>query len=98
MKAEDPKMYVVKTFDQLCNMVNPENIDRLATDLASWLIFYNRIITNFRTQYPDQAKGKKNTQIAKSTFQWVDDDISGISGVDLVNKDTGEVAQFRSKS
>lgn len=95
---ESPKEYEINTFNRLCNAVNEENAERLAVDLAQWLVWYSLVIKEYRDKYPEKTKGKTNTQITKASFRWVDDGRNDVLAVTLVNKDTGEITKVDSPS
>lgn len=67
------KEHPIKSLDDLCNLVNGENVQRLAVDTAQWLISYQHSIDLIRKNYPRETEGKSNTEIAKGSFSWIDD-------------------------
>jgi len=67
------KEYPVKSLDDLCNLVDAENVQRLAVDTAQWLISYQHSIDLIKKHYPKETEGKSNTEIAKGSFCWIDD-------------------------
>jgi hypothetical protein len=90
---ENPKEYHIDTFDKLCNTVTKENAQRLALDLANWLIFYSNAIEKIKEEHPKETKGKTNSKIAKASFIWVDDGHTDLLGVQVVNDTTGETTR-----
>ena len=67
------KEYPIESLDDLCNLVNSENVQRLAVDTAQWLISYQHSIDLIKKHYPKETEGKSNTEIAKGSFSWIDD-------------------------
>jgi hypothetical protein len=88
------KQYEIDSFEKLCNVVNNENVDRLAVDLAQWLLVYANTVESIRESYPELTKDKLNTQIAKGAFVWVDDGKNDLLGVQVTNEATGEVTKI----
>lgn len=85
----EAKTYKIKTLNQLLNLANPENIERLSIDFALYLGYYVSVIEEFKKNHPE-FKNKTNTKIIKSHFNWVDDGKNDLLGVDLTNTNTGE--------
>lgn len=75
------KQYEIRNFDDLCNLVNNDNIKTLSEDLKNWLITYHLTIEMFRKNYPEQTKGKLNSEIAKGAFTWIDDKKNDVLGM-----------------
>jgi hypothetical protein len=80
------KEYPVNNFEDLCNLVNSENINRLAEDVKIWLHSYLNAINKIRELYPKETKGMKNSEIAKGSFVWIDDGKNELKGYELINK------------
>lgn len=97
MKTDKPKIYHIDTLEKLCNVVNPENVITLATDLTTWLFYYQNTIENYRKKYPKQTKGKLNTEIAIASFEWIDDGKNDWLGTKLTNPFTGEITEFNAE-
>jgi hypothetical protein len=85
------KTYEISTLEQLCNVVNDNNIELLLLDFAQWLCYYNEMIKKARVEHKKETKGLSNTEIAKANFVWTDDGENKISGVTVKNTKTGEV-------
>ena len=90
-----PKEYNIDSFDKLINVANSNNIQNLASDLVGWLMFSEKIISQMREQYPEETKGKKNSELMKCSFIWVDDSKTDFIGVNIENRTTGEVSEIR---
>lgn len=78
------KKYEIKSLNDLCDLVNDDNAKMLATDLALWLIEYNRIISIVRKNKPEECAGLSNTQIAKCHFIWIDDGKHEIKKIKII--------------
>lgn len=89
-----PKEYEITSFERLCNVVNKDNAENLATDLALWLIYYANCLHGIREKNPELTKGKLNTEIAKGTFTWIDDGKNELRSSTIVNKATGEITKI----
>ncbi len=87
-----PKKYTIDSFEKLCNVVNDQNAEVLAIDLAAWLLYYNHAISEFRKAHPE-FKDKLNTELAIGSFTWVDDGKNEILGTTITNGQTGEITE-----
>ena len=89
------KEYMINSFDRLANAVNEDNFQVLAVDLAQVLISYHIQIKAVREARPKETKNKKNSQILKFGFTFIDDGKNDFLGYDLENNQTGEVTKIR---
>lgn len=89
MKNE-PKQYPINSLDDLCDLVNDENAERLAIDLVKWLISYKDCINVVRENQPELTKSLKNTQIAKGSFIWIDDGKNDIKDINVIISDSSK--------
>jgi hypothetical protein len=89
------KEYKINSFKRLANVVNEDNYQVLAIDLAQVLISYHMQIKVIRESIPEKTIGKKNSQIAKFGFTFIDDGKNDFLGYDLENNETGEVKKIR---
>ena len=85
------KRYEIDSFNKLINVANKENVERLALDLANWLIYVTNVIDQMKESHPKETKGKTNSEIVEASFIWVDDKKYDLKGVKLINSQTGEV-------
>lgn len=92
-----PKRYKIDSFEKLCNVVNKDNAEVLAVDLAQWLLSYNAVIQATREKYPQETEGKLNTQICEGHFIFYDDGKNDIKGADVFNPNTGEITHIPAK-
>ena len=90
------KKYEIDTFEKLCNIVNDENVNNLAVDLASWLLYYNNTMSLVRKKHPE-LKDKLNTEIGKASFIWIDDGKHDIVSTIVKNPATGEQTEYKAK-
>jgi hypothetical protein len=90
MSRKKPDEYEIHTFEQLLNVVNAENSQRLAIDLGSWLMWYAKVMDNTRKEYPEETEGKLNCEIAKSGFTWIDDGKHELKSVSVTDPRTGK--------
>lgn len=81
------KEYPIRSLEDLCNLVNGENAQRLAVDTAQWLISYQHSIELIRKHYPKETEGKTNTQIAKGSFSWIDDGKNDLKEIRVIKSD-----------
>jgi hypothetical protein len=77
------KEYEVKSLEDLCDLVDAKNVEVLAEDLKNWLISYHVTIDAIREQLPESMQSKKNSEIAKSSFTWIDDGKNHLKGVSI---------------
>ena len=89
-----PRKYEIETFEQLVNIVNSENYERLGTDFLLWLHYVNAQFQNIRNNNPQYAD-KINSDIAKVKFIWIDDGKNDIKNIQLKNTTTGEVTNIK---
>ena len=85
-----PNEYDVASLDDLCNLVTDENIEVLSADLTEWLKSYLIAIKVTRQLCPKETKGKKNTEIMKGGFTWIDDGESKLRGFVVEDEDGGK--------
>lgn len=83
----DGKTYEVKTLEDLLNVVNVENVDRLADDVRIWLKDYAMMVSLARALCPDA--GTKNTDYMEAGFEWTDDGKNEITNtcISIIKKD-----------
>ncbi len=96
--SEEPKHYEIKSIEQLINVVNDENKQRLATDLALWLLYAAEHYKTIREKHPKECEGKTNWQIAQCAFQWIDDGKNDYLGTEVHANETGEVTFIKNSS
>lgn len=77
----------VRSLEDICNLVNSDNFEKLAEDLRMWLISYHLTIQKLRDTHPKETKGKLNTEIAKGGFIWIDDGKNDLKGVIIQSGD-----------
>ncbi len=87
--SNEPKTYEIETLNQLINVVTPENIERLSTDLIGWLYYCNQFFTEIKKK--DEYKDKLNSEISEVKFVWVDDGENLLLDAKIINTKTGEV-------
>lgn len=93
-----PKKYEIDSFEKLVNIVTEENAKRLAIDLSGWLLYIANSYEQMRKDYPKSTKGKLNSEIAKASFIWIDDNEHVMRGTKIINNDTGEIKYYNEKS
>ena len=86
--------YTIKTLNQICNIVNDDNVELLINDFAQWLIYYNEAIKAVREKIPNDTKNLKNMKIAKCDFVWTDDGKNKLTGVILTENETGKTTKI----
>lgn len=100
MENTENKTYTITTLNQICNIVNDDNIELLINDFAQWLIYYNEAIKAVREKIPNDTEKLKNIEIAKCDFVWTDDGKNELTGVILTENETGKTTKvdFKNKS
>lgn len=88
-------VYQIETLEDLCNVANVNNIDNLCVDLLQWLQHYVYVISKLREANAEITKGKKNTEIAKGSFEWHDDGKTDFLGVNVIDEKTGSIEKHR---
>lgn len=73
------KIYKIKTFEDLCNTANTENVERLSIDLIQWLREYVEVVSELKITFP-QYKDTPNWDVAKGGFMWIDDGKNDLLG------------------
>lgn len=86
---EDNK-YDITTIEQILNVVNDKNIDVLLNDFAKYLVVYKGAINAVREAKPLETKNKRNSEIFQSSFLWIDDGVSELTGLMITEKETGK--------
>lgn len=89
------KQYEIQSFEHLCNIVNDENVEDLATDLALWLISYNDLLSSLKKEHTEKYKNKNNWDIAKGGFNWINDGECKINGYKTIVEETGETRFYK---
>ena len=88
------KEYKIKSLDDLCNLVNDNNLEVLSEDVKNWLISYHLTIKEIRKLHPKVTDGKTNIEIAKGSFIWIDDNETKIKGVVIEQNGKTERVDF----
>jgi len=91
-----PKRYEIETFEQLLNVSNCENFERMMLDFVAWVNFYNHIIEECRKTHPE-LKEVSNWDLCKCKFIWVDDGKQTLNQVTVTNPSTGETKTYKKK-
>ena len=92
---QQPKKYEIKTFENLINVVNKENFERLSIDLLLWLNHTVDMLDKIRKSLPKECEGKQNWEIMKCDFIWIDDGKNDLKSMRLINSNTGEVKEVK---
>ena len=98
MAKSKPKRHEIKTLNQLVNIVNDDNFERISVDFLSWLHWTKEMAKGLKEKYPERYKDKLSNEILNCDgFTWVDDGKTGVTKVELKNTDTGEVTEIKIK-
>lgn len=92
---KEPKTYHIQTFEQLLNVVNQENCERLMTDFTAWIKMYLQLIAELKEQHPGQLDNYPNYMIADASFIWVDDGKNDFLGGRFIDGQTGEITYIK---
>lgn len=84
------KQYKIETLSDVVDVVNKENIERFLKDFSLWLTTTVNYYDNIRKILPVEYKEKRNSELAKAGFTWIDDFKNDLLGVNLKNSETGE--------
>ena len=95
MKAKE---YRISTFEQLLNLINSDNYERLMQDFIGWVGMYNLAIKKMRKEYPEETKNLLNWEILNSEFIWIDDGKHDIKDIVIENVKTGEIHKVKLKN
>ena len=92
-KINDTKgqTFEITNLNQICDIVNDDNIELLLMDFAAWLTYYHETIKDVRIKHKKETKDLSNTQIAKARFVWTDDGDNKITEVVIKNKKSGKL-------
>ena len=90
------KKYEIETLEQLVNIVNKENIERLSIDFLLWLNQVNETFESIKEKHPEH-KGKLNSELAKTKFIWIDDGKNELNEIQLKDSTTGEIKNIKLK-
>jgi len=95
--SKKPKKYNIDSFEKFFNVVSEDNFDRFFVDFASHVGIYLQICKQVRRDNP-KKKYKLNSDIISFTsFNWIDDGKTGVTGITVQNHSTGEVVEFKKK-
>jgi hypothetical protein len=87
--AKKPKTYEIKSFEQLVNVVNRDNMEAITTDLLMWLMYCVQFYEEARKLNPD-LKDKTNWELSKCHFIWIDDGKHDMKETKIILQETGE--------
>jgi hypothetical protein len=90
---DNKKEYSIMSFADLCDVITPENKDRLLADVVLAFNGYVKTITEARKMFPELAKDMKNSDIAEFGFTWYDDGKNEVYGTTIEGPD-GMKAEF----
>lgn len=90
------KRYEIENFDQLINVVNEENFERISIDFLLWLNHIKDVVAKVRAAH-HEFKDKPNSEILKCKFIWIDDGKHELKKTILKNNTTGEVTEIKPK-
>lgn len=76
------KNYKIKSFEDLCNTANTENVERLSIDLIQWLRTYVQVVSGIKKTFP-KYKDTPNWDVAEGGFTWVDDGKNDVVGFNV---------------
>lgn len=91
LKKDEPKRYEIKTIEQLVNVSNVENFERLSMDFLLWLNYINNWLHKFKEANPNSEQPKIDT------FIWIDDGKNELKNIQIKNTKTGEVTNYKPK-
>lgn len=94
---KQPKRYSIEGFEQICNVVTPENYTNFFTDMLQAFGMYTEAIALMRKEHPELCKGKTNWQICKFHFDWIDDGKNDLKSIRFTTTDTGETIEVKVK-
>jgi hypothetical protein len=83
--------FEITNLNQICDIVNDDNIELLLMDFAAWLTYYHEAIKDVRSKHKKETKDLSNTQIAKAKFVWTDDGDNKITEVVIKDEKSGKV-------
>ena len=84
------KTYEINSLEQIANIVDLETMSDLLMAFAQCLNYYVEMIHAYRTKFPDESKGKMNSELFAFSFAWTDDGNDEIMGYKFTNRSTGE--------
>lgn len=91
------KKYEIDSFEKLFNVANKENIERLSIDFLLWMNYVVNFIDRIRTNHPEFKDMPSSKICDEFIFKWTDDGKIDINGVEIKNKQTGEVTYINLK-
>jgi hypothetical protein len=94
-EKHDGKTYQIENLDQICNVVNEDNIESFLLDFAAFLSMYIDTIKETRNEHPELTKNLLNTEIIKAKFIWINDGKNEIKGFTIKNSKTGEIKKIK---
>jgi hypothetical protein len=79
------KTHHINTLNDLLDVADAENFERLMTDFAIWLSWYVQATATMKAAHPELAD-LRPTEIAEATFIWNDDGIHTVHPTEVVEK------------
>lgn len=92
--AQEAKEYEITTLEQLVNIANEENVERLSIDFLLWLRHTIIIFDEIKKKNPE-LKDSLNSEIAEVKFIWVDDNKHELLSTEIINKTTGDIKKIK---
>lgn len=68
----EPKQYPIRSLDDIGDTLSPENAERFLIDVVLAFKSYMEVMHEFKKANPE-LKDKKNSELMKFGFDWVDD-------------------------
>lgn len=92
---EMSKEYRIDSIDAICDTITEENQERFLEDVRRAFLSYVSAINAIRSGFPKECEGKRNTEISKFQFTWIDDGKHDLRSVIVDSKDATISIDFK---
>ncbi len=79
--------HTIASFEDVCNTITMENKDAFLADLNKCIETYLATVTLIRAMHPEACENKKNWEISKLKYTWIDDGKNDLKAMHFTDKD-----------
>lgn len=79
--------HMITSFEDVCNTITMENMEAFLADLNKCIETYVATVTIIKAMHPEATDGKKNWEISKLKYTWIDDGKNDLKAMHFTDKD-----------
>lgn len=93
-----PKTYEIHSLEDILDTITSDNFEKFLIDMAQGLGHYITAIEEIRNKHPEMCEGKKNSEMMKFGYTWIDDGKNDVKGITMECIDEkGNTMKFEKK-